>query len=38
MPININLEDSNHSLSLSVKGGNAKVANLNVYELKSIWD
>lgn len=38
MPININLADSNRSLSLSAKGGTVKVANLDVYELKSIWD
>ncbi|CAN5742059.1 hypothetical protein BH11BAC3_BH11BAC3_08300 [soil metagenome] len=38
MPININLDDANRSLSLSVKGGKATIADLNVYELKSIWD
>lgn len=38
MPININLEDTNRSLSLSAKGGTVKVANLDVYELKSIWE
>lgn len=38
MPININLQDSNRSLSLAVKGGTAKFTNLNIYELKSIWE
>ncbi len=38
MPININLDGSNHSLSLSVKGGVVKINNLDVYELKSIWE
>jgi sucrose-6-phosphate hydrolase SacC (GH32 family) len=38
MPININLADSNRTLSLSAKGGTAKVTNLDVYELKSIWE
>ena len=38
MPININLADSNRSLSLSAKGGTVKVANLDVYQLKSIWE
>jgi len=38
MPVNINLPESNRSLALSVKGGSAKVNNLNVYELKSIWE
>lgn len=38
MPININISDSNRSLSLSAKGGTVKVANLDVYELKSIWE
>ncbi|MCH5600870.1 GH32 C-terminal domain-containing protein [Niabella ginsengisoli] len=37
MPININIEGSNRTLSLSAKGGTAKVSNLQVYELKSIW-
>ncbi|MDN3656562.1 glycoside hydrolase family 32 protein [Ferruginibacter paludis] len=38
MPININIADSNRTLSLSAKGGTAKVTNLDVYELKSIWE
>ncbi|MGC4233096.1 MAG: glycoside hydrolase family 32 protein [Niabella sp.] len=37
MPININIEDNNRSLSLSAKGGTAKISGLEVYELKSIW-
>lgn len=37
MPININIEDNNRSLSLSAKGGPVKVSGLEVYELKSIW-
>ncbi|MEO5893619.1 MAG: GH32 C-terminal domain-containing protein [Ferruginibacter sp.] len=38
MPININLQESNRSLSISAKGGTAKVEKLEVYELKSIWE
>jgi sucrose-6-phosphate hydrolase SacC (GH32 family) len=38
MPVNINIADNNRSLSLSAKGGTVKVASLDVYELKSIWD
>lgn len=37
MPVNINLEDENHTLSMSSKGGTVKVNNLDVYELQSIW-
>ncbi|MGN6436443.1 MAG: glycoside hydrolase family 32 protein [Agriterribacter sp.] len=37
MPVNINIDDANRSLSLSAKGGTAKVSGLEVYELKSIW-
>ncbi|MBN8861007.1 MAG: glycoside hydrolase family 32 protein [Sphingobacteriales bacterium] len=37
MPVNINIDDSDRSLSLSVKGGTAKISSLEVYELKSIW-
>ncbi|MFT3933899.1 MAG: DUF4980 domain-containing protein [Chitinophagaceae bacterium] len=37
MPVNINLADSNRSLSLSATGGKIKVNNLDVYSLKSIW-
>ncbi|MBZ4190920.1 GH32 C-terminal domain-containing protein [Niabella beijingensis] len=38
MPVNINIDGSNRSLSLSAKGGSAKVSGLEVYELKSIWE
>lgn len=38
MPININLNQDNKSLSLSTKGGVVKVSNLDAYELKSIWE
>jgi sucrose-6-phosphate hydrolase SacC (GH32 family) len=38
MPVNINLPENNRSLALSVKGGAAKIDNLSVYELKSIWE
>ena len=38
MPINVNLPENNRSLSMSVKGGAAKLSNLVVYELKSIWE
>ena len=38
MPVNINLAGDNHSLSLSAKGGGAKINSLDVYELKSIWE
>jgi sucrose-6-phosphate hydrolase SacC (GH32 family) len=38
MPININLADNNRSLSLHAKGGTVTVNNLDVYELKSIWE
>jgi len=38
MPININIADNNRSLSLTATGGSAKVNNLVVYELKSIWE
>lgn len=37
MPVNINLPDDNRSLSISAKGGTAKISNLIVYELKTIW-
>lgn len=37
MPININLDKNNFSMSLSSKGGTVKVTNLSVYEIKSIW-
>ena len=37
MPVNINIEDGNRSLSLAAKGGAAKVSGLEVYALKSIW-
>lgn len=38
MPVNINIADSNRSLSLAAKGGTAKITNLTVYELHSIWN
>ncbi|MGJ7030155.1 GH32 C-terminal domain-containing protein [Niabella hirudinis] len=38
MPVNINIDSNEQSLSLSVKGGPVKVAALTVYELKSIWE
>lgn len=38
MPININLAESNRTLSLTAKGGTARVQQLTVYQLKSIWD
>jgi len=38
MPININLPGDQRSLSLSAKGGTAKISGLRVYELKSIWE
>lgn len=37
MPVNYNLPAENRSFGLSVKGGSAKVSNLEVYELKSIY-
>lgn len=37
MPVNINLSPDNKELALTAKGGAAVVANLTVYELKSIW-
>ena len=37
MPVNYNLSTDNRSFSLSVKGGPAKVNNLEVFELKSIY-
>lgn len=38
MPVNINVPSGNRTLSLTAKGGTVKVANLDVYELKSIWE
>jgi sucrose-6-phosphate hydrolase SacC (GH32 family) len=38
IPVNINLPENNRTLSLSATGGKIKVNNLNVYELKSIWE
>ncbi len=38
MPININIPEDNKSILLTAKGGTAKVSNLIVYELKSIWE
>jgi fructan beta-fructosidase len=37
VPIPINLDPENKSLSLSVKGGTAKFSRLDVYNLKSSW-
>ncbi len=37
MPININIDNGNRSLSLTAKGGSARVSGIEVYELKSIW-
>lgn len=38
MPINISIDNNNRSFFFSAKGGTVKVANLYVYELKSIWN
>jgi len=38
MPVNINLAETNRSLSLSAKGGTVKINSLDIYELKSIWE
>lgn len=38
IPININLSDSNRSLSISAKGGSVKLKDAELYELESIWD
>lgn len=38
MPVNINIPFDNRSVSVTAKGGAAKVSNLTVYELNSIWD
>lgn len=37
MPVNYNLAAGNKSLAVSVKGGTAKINNLEVYELKPIF-
>lgn len=37
MPININIAENNSSYSLFAEGGTAKVEEIKVYELKSIW-
>lgn len=37
MPVNVNIDKDNSSLGLSVKGGNAVLKKMMVYELKSIW-
>lgn len=37
MPVNVNIDSENRSLGLSVKGGNATLKQMTVYELKSIW-
>lgn len=38
MPVNINIDGNNRSLSVSAKGGAVKVDNVDVFELKSIWE
>lgn len=38
MPVNINLPTNNRSLSLAAAGGKARITDLQVYELKSIWE
>lgn len=38
MPVNYNLAAGNRSFTVSAKGGTAKINNLEVYELKSIFD
>lgn len=38
MPVNINIPLANRSLSIEAKGGNAKISDLIVYGLKSIWE
>ncbi|MET0634820.1 MAG: GH32 C-terminal domain-containing protein [Chitinophagaceae bacterium] len=37
MPVNYNLDAANKTLGVSVKGGTAKIKNLEVYELKPIF-
>lgn len=37
MPVNVNIDKDNQSLSLSAKGGEAMLNKMTVYELKSIW-
>jgi len=38
MPINKNLDEANKTLALTSAGGTATINNLNIYELKSIWE
>ena len=38
MPVNINIDEANRQVSLSSIGGVVKVDEMNVYELKSIWN
>jgi fructan beta-fructosidase len=38
MPVNINLDQTNKSLSFAAKGGTVTIKQLDVYELKSIWN
>ncbi|HZG26393.1 MAG TPA: glycoside hydrolase family 32 protein [Chitinophagaceae bacterium] len=38
MPVNVNLDMNDPLISVSAKGGRARINNLAVYELKSIWD
>lgn len=37
MPVNVNIDTSKKTIALSVKGGEAKLHKMTVYELKSIW-
>lgn len=37
MPVNVNIDKDNRSLSLHVKGGEATLRKMTVYGLKSIW-
>lgn len=37
MPVNVNIDTSKKALSLSVKGGEARIGKTTIYELKSTW-
>lgn len=37
MPVNVNIDTSKQTLSLSAKGGDAQLRKMTVYELKSTW-
>lgn len=37
MPVNVNIDTEKKSLELAVKGGEAKIESMTVYQLKSIW-